>query len=257
MLPGAVGRFEEVGGRHKGVAAIEVVGVDDGEGAVDEVGGREHSVGGAPGLDAAFRHGETGGQAVHLLVGIVEGNLSGYARSDGLGKVLLVLLLDDEHYLGKAGLHGVVDGEVHDDVLLRIQCGNLLHAAKAAAEACCHNQKGGCVHIPFLPEIVGDYRKKHSERAGKARPLCRKSAAVAVRVVLLPAPGILAHVFNAVLRLPAQFSGCLGGIRPALGHVAAAAGLDDVGHLHAGGLLKGVHQIQHAVALTGAEIVHG
>ena len=77
---------------------------------------------------------------------------------------------------------------------------------------------------------------------------------VAVRVLLLPVPAVGAHFLDAVLSHPAKLIPGLGGVSIALGDVAGAAGLDDVGDGLAAGLLEGVDDIQHAVALAGAEV---
>ena len=55
-------------GHHfEGVAAVEVVGVDDGEGLVDGVFCHEDGVVGAPGFLPAFGDGEASGQLVEFL----------------------------------------------------------------------------------------------------------------------------------------------------------------------------------------------
>ena len=70
----------------------------------------------------------------------------------------------------------------------------------------------------------------------------------------LPVPAVGAHLLNAVLGLPAQLALGLAGVAPALGNVAGAARVDDVGNLFAAGLAEGVDDIQHAVAVAGAQI---
>ena len=77
---------------------------------------------------------------------------------------------------------------------------------------------------------------------------------VALGVLLLPVPAVGAHLLDAVLSHPAQLTLGLGGVGVALGDIAGAAGLDDVGELLAAGFLKGMDDIQHAVALAGAQV---
>ena len=77
---------------------------------------------------------------------------------------------------------------------------------------------------------------------------------IAVGVVLLPVPAVGTHLLDAVLSHPAQLILGLGGVGVALGDVAGAARVDDVGDLLAAGLGEGVDDIQHAVALAGAQI---
>ena len=70
----------------------------------------------------------------------------------------------------------------------------------------------------------------------------------------LPVPAVGAHFLNAVLGLPAELTLGLGGIAPALGDVAGAARVDDIGDLLAASLAEGVDDVQHAVAVAGAQI---
>ena len=77
---------------------------------------------------------------------------------------------------------------------------------------------------------------------------------VAVGVLLLPVPAVGAHLLDAVLSHPAQLVLGLGGVCVALGDIAGAARVDDVGDLLAAGLGEGVDDIQHAVTLAGAQI---
>lgn len=77
---------------------------------------------------------------------------------------------------------------------------------------------------------------------------------VAIGVVLLPVPAVGAHLLDAVLGHPAQLVLSLGGVGVALGDITGAAGIDDVGDLLAAGLGEGMDDVQHAVALAGAQI---
>ena len=80
------------------------------------------------------------------------------------------------------------------------------------------------------------------------------SGLIAVGVVALPVPAVGAHLLNAVLGLPAQLALGLAGVTPALGNVAGAARVDNIGNLLAAGLAEGVDDVQHAVAVAGAQI---
>ena len=77
---------------------------------------------------------------------------------------------------------------------------------------------------------------------------------VAVGVVLLPIPAVGTHLLDAVLSHPAQLILGLGGVGIALGDIAGTAGIDHIGELLAAGLLKGMDDIQHAVAVAGAQV---
>ena len=82
------------------------------------------------------------------------------------------------------------------------------------------------------------------------------SGAVAVGVVGLPAPGVLAHVRQVPLRHPIQGLARKAGVRIALGHVAGTPGDEVVGNPAAAGFLEGPDDLQHAVAATGAKVQH-
>ena len=63
-----------------------------------------------------------------------------------------------------------------------------------------------------------------------------------------------AHILDAVLSFPAQLALGLGGVGPALGDVAGAARVDDVGQLAPAGFAEGVDDVQHAVSVAGAQV---
>ena len=72
----------------------------------------------------------------------------------------------------------------------------------------------------------------------------------------LPAPGVAAHLLQRLFRAPAQllFRLFRGGV--ALGHVAGAAGVDDVGDGDVVGRFKRADDVQHAVAAARAQVEH-
>ena len=79
---------------------------------------------------------------------------------------------------------------------------------------------------------------------------------ISVGVLGLPLPGGSAHLFNAVLGFPAHLVPGLLGVCVAGGNVAGATGVHDVGQFLAAGLLIGVENVQHAVALAGTQVAH-
>ena len=107
--------------------------------------------------------------------------------------------------------------------------------------------------------IICKERKKLPEPAKSVPAVLYRlrSVVVSVRILRLPSPGVRAHFLNAVLGLPAKLLLRLAGVGVAGGDIAGAAGLDLVRDLHAGGFLEVLHDIQHAVALSGSQIVNG
>ena len=68
------------------------------------------------------------------------------------------------------------------------------------------------------------------------------------------APAVTAHLRERFLGFPAEQALGLGGVRPAAREIARAARPDPIGHMHAGGLLKGADQLEHARAAARAEV---
>ena len=126
--------------------AVEVVGVDDGEVAVDPVLGAQHGVAGAPGLGAAFGHAVARGQAVDGLIGVFQRRAFRDAVAHGGAEIGLHFGLDDADDLSKAGAQRVEDGEVDDDVAGVVHGRDLLASAEAAAHARGHDHQSGLIH---------------------------------------------------------------------------------------------------------------
>ena len=70
----------------------------------------------------------------------------------------------------------------------------------------------------------------------------------------LKAPRIAAHILQRLFRAPPQQRLSAAGIGIHAGKVARTAGRDAAGDAHAVDRLKGLHQLQHAVAAAGAKI---
>ena len=77
---------------------------------------------------------------------------------------------------------------------------------------------------------------------------------VAVGIVRLPAPAVAAHILERILGVPAEDARTL--VRAGVHgrQVARTARRDPVRHMHVVGRLEGVHHLEHAVALAGAEV---
>ena len=126
--------------------AVVVVGVDDGEGGVDEVLGGKDGLAGAPGLGPALRQGagdiRQGLEAVAYLHAVGGAHFLD-PGADDLPEVLLNVLTDDEQDLIESSLNGVVDGVVHNNMAGSVYTGQLLDAAAVpAADARRHNDQG-------------------------------------------------------------------------------------------------------------------
>ena len=78
---------------------------------------------------------------------------------------------------------------------------------------------------------------------------------ISIRIVLLPSPGVFAHLFDAVLSLPAKFLLCQRSIGIAGGDIACTAGFDHVRNLHSGSCFEVLHDVQNTVAHTSSQIV--
>ena len=106
------GSVEAAGREPERFGAVEVVGVDDGERAGDDAARGKHGVGGAPGLLAVGRRGETRRQVVEVLHRIAHVRLLLPLAADDLAKVLLEVAADHEDDAAEAGVKGVVDAVV-------------------------------------------------------------------------------------------------------------------------------------------------
>ena len=144
---GVVGR---AGGKVTGelavaVRAVEIVGVDGGEGLVDDAGGEKDGLGGSPGLGAAGGDGEAWGNVLERLEDVIDGDALFETRADGFAECLLDVFADDEDELAEAGAEGVVDGVVDDGFAGGADGVDLLETAVTAAHAGGENEEcGGC-----------------------------------------------------------------------------------------------------------------
>ena len=132
--------------------AVVVVGIDDGEGAVDVGLCGQHRVAGTPGLHAALGDGVALGQLIQLLEGVLHVHHPGHAVADGSFESLFDLVLDDEDDRLEACAAGVVQGIIHDDLTAGTHRIDLLHAAVAAAHAGSHDHQDRFVHVYLLLE---------------------------------------------------------------------------------------------------------
>ena len=123
--------------------AVVVVGVDDRKRRVaDGLLGHENGMGGAPGLDAALRHGKALGQLFQLLVGVADLEPGAHGTgTDGLFKRLLDLVLDDKDDGLEPGAAGIVQAVVEDGLAGRADGVDLFESAVAAAHTGGHDNE--------------------------------------------------------------------------------------------------------------------
>ena len=132
--------------------AVKIVGVDDGEGAVDHAPAGAHGVRRAPRFFAAFGNGEPRRDVVRRLEHIPHVHPALRMTADNGAEIRLAFLFDDEHDLAEARLIRVVQREVHDDLAVIAHGRDLLEPAEAAAHTGGHNDKRRVFHKGFLRE---------------------------------------------------------------------------------------------------------
>lgn len=94
-------------------AAIEIVGINDSEGAVDSVFGAEDGMAGSPGFCAFWGDGEMGGEeGVEFLVYALAGDMGSDSFEEGVLEVGFDVFSYDEYDIREAGFDGVVEGVV-------------------------------------------------------------------------------------------------------------------------------------------------
>ena len=147
--------------------AVVVVGIDDRKGRVDAPGGGQHRVGGAPGLDAAFRHRKALRQHVQLLEGVahLQAGLPGAGAHRPL-ELGLDLVLDDEHHGGKSRPAGVVQAVIQDGLAAGAHRVDLLQPAVAAAHAGSHHNKNRFFHMANAPSLQKAFCLYHTHSGG-------------------------------------------------------------------------------------------
>ena len=79
---------------------------------------------------------------------------------------------------------------------------------------------------------------------------------ISIRVLALPSPGILAHLFDAVLCFPTQLFFCFGRIAVAHSDVACTSRFDLVFYFMTACFFKCVNHIQYAVAMSCSQVVY-
>ena len=109
----------------------------------------EDRVRGSPRLHTSFGDRISLRQLVERLECVLELHVRADALADALFKVLLHLLLDDEHDLFKARADRIEHGKVQNDVIVIVDRLDLFRTAETAAHAGCHDQKNRFFHKAF------------------------------------------------------------------------------------------------------------
>ena len=149
------GRREEGGELLEGVAAVEVVGVDGGEGLAHDVARGADRVRGAPGLRAPGGDRVGRGEVGDVLEGVFDGEEAGVLRADLRAEDLFDVRADDEDDLAEPGAVGVEDGVVENGLAGGTDGVDLLEPAVAGAHA--GGEDDECrfgVHVVANPFVV-------------------------------------------------------------------------------------------------------
>ena len=129
-------RLHQKPGEHaKRVRPIEVIRVDDREWPVQQGGGAEHGMAGAPRLLALGRHAVSWRHHLELLESVIRVDVPGKAPAETVPEVLLDLPADDEDKLAKTGPLGVEDGIVQYGLAGGADGLNLFQTAVTGADA--------------------------------------------------------------------------------------------------------------------------
>ena len=117
--------------------AVEIVGVDHGEGFVNRIGCHHHGVVRTPRLDTAFGNGKTFGQVVEFLENEIHGDAPAetVGRED-LAELLLEGVANDEYDLAETGADGVVDRIIYDGLVVGADPVHLLERTVTGAHTC-------------------------------------------------------------------------------------------------------------------------
>ena len=85
----------------------------------------------SPGLYSAVRHGKGRGDIVHILKSVSDADVRLNSLTDSLAEDLEIFSLDNEYYLIKSRLDGIVAGIVDYKFNRRSNGGDLFHSAEA------------------------------------------------------------------------------------------------------------------------------
>ena len=136
-------RRKEFAHHLEGIAIVEVVAVEHGEGFFDHILSHHHGVVRTPGLLAVGGAGETFGKCVERLEDEFAGDLVLVFGEDDLAEIVFEVFADYKYELTEACVDGVVDRVVHDGLSLGAERVELFEATIAAAHTGSKQEKSG------------------------------------------------------------------------------------------------------------------
>ena len=122
-------------------AAVKVIGVDNGKGAVNGRGGGQDGVSRAPGLGAPFRNGVAFRQDIQLLIHIPYVKVLFHAVADGFLEFFFDGMFDDEDHGVESRSLRVEEGEIQNGVAVVIHGSDLFESSETAAHAGSHDDQ--------------------------------------------------------------------------------------------------------------------
>ena len=132
----AVTRTAEFLGYHlKSIAAIEVVGIDDGKRLIDHTLAHKNRVVRTPRLCTVGRAGKSFRQSVGRLKHDLHRHMTLIFGNDLFTKILLEILSDDKHYFSESRFNGIIDRVVHDGFSIGAKRIKLLETSVPATHA--------------------------------------------------------------------------------------------------------------------------
>ena len=137
----------------EGAGAIVIICVDDGEGLVDQVLGRQNSLHRAQGFGTLGGDGAARRQIAKLLEGVFHLHSAFDHVAHQFAEAVLKVMFDDEYDLVEPRLHGIVDGVEHQHLVMRTHAVNLLVSAVTRAHTGGHDNKRRVFHRGFLRKI--------------------------------------------------------------------------------------------------------
>ena len=125
----------------EGVAIVEVVAVEHGEGFLDGALAHHDCVVSTPGLGALSRAGEAFGQSIEGLEYEFAGDVAFVLGEHDATEILLEILADNKDEFAEASVDSIVDGVIHNGFTVGAQGVQLLQTAITATHSCCEEKK--------------------------------------------------------------------------------------------------------------------
>ena len=149
VLPAAL-LAEESGHLPEGFRAVVVIGIDDGEGFVDDLSGHEDGMAGSPGFLSWRPVGDAGDGGIQFLEDVLRLDEVIKFGGEFFFEGLFDGMSDDENDFAKTCLNSVIDGVFHDGFAGGADAVHLFEAAITAADAGGQNEERRFHNIRFL-----------------------------------------------------------------------------------------------------------